>query len=104
MRRVATVATALALLAGCALPPPAEDPEKQRKAGYNRREIMGPRPGVFTGEDGAWTVKRRDGDSPTPEPSTTPSGAPTSTPATPPACEGDQDCEPASEEGAVRGE
>lgn len=97
MRRAASVAMALALLAACASPQPATDPEKQRKAGYNRRELMGPRPGVFTGADGAWTVERSDRDSPTPESPTQTSGT-TDTPA----CESDPDCETAPEEGADR--
>lgn len=113
MRRAASAASAatvLALLASCAVPPPEADSEreKQRKAGYNRREIMSPRPGVFTGEDGAWTVMRSDRDSPTPEPSTQdsgePSGQPSGTTADSPACEGDPDCEPVPEEGVDRGD
>lgn len=62
MRASAVVAIALA---GCALPPPATEPGA--KPSYNRRELES-RPGVFTGEDGVWTIYRSDAPAPPPPP------------------------------------
>ena len=58
--RVAAAAVALvALAAGCShLPKQAY--EKDTSPGYNRRELEGPRPGLFSGKDGAFTVYRNE--------------------------------------------
>lgn len=57
MRGAVVLALLVALLAGCSHRPAAPLEAKQ-KAGYNRREIDTPRPGLLTGGDGSWTVLR----------------------------------------------
>lgn len=57
MRGAVALAVLVALLAGCShrLVQPAG---AKHKAGYNRREIDTPRPGLLSGADGSWTVLR----------------------------------------------
>jgi hypothetical protein len=59
MRRLAVAAIAPILLWGCASPAPAPEAGAADKTSYNRRELE-PRPGLFTGRDGVWTIYRND--------------------------------------------
>ena len=74
--RVAAAAVALAaLVAGCShLPKQAY--EKDTTPGYNRRELDGPRPGLFSGKDGAFTVYRSDAERAAEPPAAAPAPAP----------------------------
>jgi hypothetical protein len=64
--RGAAALVLVALLGGCARAPEAPG-VRGEKPGYNRRELDDPRPGLFTGSDGVWAV-RRSGDAPPPDP------------------------------------
>ena len=67
MRSLALAGVAALATVACALPPPAS-PAADEKPGYNRRELE-PRPGLFTGPDGEWTVYRNGSPKPAPKPS-----------------------------------
>jgi len=59
MRGAAAAVALVCLVAGCShLPKQAY--EKDTTPGYNRRELDGPRPGLFSGKDGAFTVYRNE--------------------------------------------
>lgn len=56
------LASAAALLAGCAAPAVcAPKAERNEKVGYNRRE-MPPEQGLFTGSNGVWALYLDDAD------------------------------------------
>jgi hypothetical protein len=57
MRGVALALAAALLLGGCTSRPARHD--RSGEVSYNRRELP-PSPGLFTGEDGVWTVYRND--------------------------------------------
>ena len=72
MRSAVALVFLVALLSGCSHRLAEPLGVKQQKAGYNRREIDTPRPGLLTGPDGSWTVLRsRDARPPEPPPART---------------------------------
>jgi hypothetical protein len=61
MRAALAAVAFVSLAAGCShLPKQAY--EKDATPGYNRRELDDPRPGLFSGQDGAFTVYRNEAD------------------------------------------
>lgn len=77
MRVASAVVALVAIVAGCShLPKQAY--EADTTPGYNRRELDGPRPGLFSGKDGAFTVHRTDAERAA-EPPTPPAPKPRTT-------------------------
>lgn len=66
MRALAAAIASALFASGCALPRPAPD-DHDGETSYNRRELE-PRPGLFTGSDGEWTLYRNDAAEPPPQP------------------------------------
>ncbi len=96
MRAVAIALAAALLLAGCMSRPARHD--RSGEVSYNRRELS-PRPGLFSGPDGEWTVYPSEPDRTDADPPSAGSPAPPPPPErTILLCQEGRRCDPPGEE------